>query len=294
MNGILLVDKPDGVTSAGVIRTLKHRFGRAKVGHLGTLDPFASGLLPLCIGEATKVARYLLVEEKGYAGRIQLGVATDTLDRTGDTVATAELPVALSGETLAALAARFTGPQMQTPPMYSALKRAGVPLYQLARQGIEVERAPRPITIHQLRLWPAGAGQIDFDVRCSKGTYIRVLAADIAVALGTVGHLSVLRRTAVGAFTVDAATPVDTLREPTAPLPLVGVRAALANLRAFTVPPKVLQALGRGQQSDLRALPPATRPEEAALLLDPSGAVGSVVEADASRAWRLVRMLQLA
>src|SRR6185295_6016331 len=169
---------PEGVTSAGAIRRLKARLGRTKVGHLGTLDPFASGLLPLCLGEATKVARYLLVERKAYAGTIRLGQATDTLDRTGQVVDTADVP-ALDAGAVTAVAAQFTGPQRQVPPMYSALKRDGVPLYELARRGLEVERTPRDIDIFRLDLTLQDRDQVDFTLACSKGTYVRVLAADI-------------------------------------------------------------------------------------------------------------------
>ena len=293
MNGLLLVDKPEGVSSAGVIRLLKARLGRTKVGHLGTLDPFASGLLPLCLGEATKMARYLLLEEKAYCGTIQFGSATDTLDRTGEIIERAAVP-AYTAESLATIVTRFSGPQTQVPPMYSALKRNGVPLYQLARRGIEVERAARDICIHALRVWPGEGDALDFEVRCSKGTYIRVLASDIAAALGTVGHLTVLRRTAVGAFAVENARSVEALRDESIPLPLLTVREALADLRAFTVTDVVLQALARGQQYALRSLPAALHDGEPALLVDDGGAVGALIEADSAGAWRVVRMLQVA
>jgi len=228
VTGVLLVDKPEGMTSAGVIRALKPRLGRIKVGHLGTLDPFASGLLPLCLGEATKVARYLLVEHKAYEGTIRLGTATDTLDRTGTPIDTAPVP-ALAQATLDAVAAHFTGRQQQVPPMYSALKRDGVPLYELARRGLEVERAPREVTIESLELVLRAADRIDFRVACSKGTYVRVLAADVGRALETRAHLERLRRTRVGAFRVEDATAVDVLLAlaPAAALPVLAVRAGL-------------------------------------------------------------------
>ncbi len=287
MTGILLVDKPEGMTSAGAIRMLKGRLGGSKVGHLGTLDPFASGLLPLCVGEATKVARHLLLERKAYTGTIRLGVATDTLDRTGRTTATAAVPP-LPAARLAEVAARFRGRQRQVPPMYSALKRAGVPLYKLARQGIEVERAARDIDIGRLDLTARDADRIEFAVECSKGTYVRVLAADIGHALGTVAHLEALRRTAVGGFHVAEA------REPAAlaalaSLPLVSIRQALAGLRAFAVEADTVQQLRRGQQAELGGLPPP-RAGETALVLDPTGAVAALVEAGPT-GWRLTRML---
>ena len=286
MNGILLVDKPEGLSSAGAIRRLKARLGPAKVGHLGTLDPFASGLLPLCIGEATKVAGYLLLERKAYTGTIRLGTETDTLDRTGQVTATAPVP-ALSAATVNELARRFVGPQQQVPPMFSALKRDGVPLYKLARRGIAVERAAREIEIGRLELTARGDA-LDFALECSKGTYVRVLAADLGRALGTVAHLAELRRTAVGAFRVEDAHTPETLTAMPA-LPLLPIRAALAGLRAFTFEPDALAMLRRGQQGPLRRLP-APRPGEAALVVDEAGTAAALVDVGPV-GWRLARLL---
>ncbi len=294
MTGVLLVDKPEGMTSAGVIRALKPRLGRIKVGHLGTLDPFASGLLPLCLGEATKVARYLLVEHKAYEGTIRLGTATDTLDCTGTPIDTAPVP-ALAQATLDAVAAHFTGRQQQVPPMYSALKRDGVPLYELARRGLEVERAPREVTIERLELVLRAADRIDFRVACSKGTYVRVLAADVGRALETRAHLERLRRTRVGAFRVEDATAVDALLAlaPAAALPVLAVREALAGYAAVAAPPDALERLRRGQQAPLARLPAPRAAGETALLLDPAGDVAAIIEAAGARpAWRLVRLLR--
>jgi len=294
VTGVLLVDKPEGTTSAGVIRALKPRLGQAKVGHLGTLDPFASGLLPLCLGEATKVARYLLVEHKAYEGTIRLGTATDTLDRTGTPIDTAPVP-ALAQAALDAVAARFTGRQQQVPPMYSALKRDGVPLYELARRGLEVERAPREVTIERLELVLRAADRIDFRVACSKGTYVRVLAADVGRALETRAHLERLRRTRVGAFRVEDATAVDALLAlaPAAALPVLAVREALAGYPAVAAPPDALERLRRGQQAPLARLPAPRAAGETALLLDPAGDVAAIIEAAGARpAWRLVRLLR--
>jgi len=294
VTGVLLVDKPEGMTSAGVIRALKPRLGRIKVGHLGTLDPFASGLLPLCLGEATKVARYLLVEHKAYEGTIRLGTATDTLDCTGTPIDTAPVP-ALAQATLDAVAAHFTGRQQQVPPMYSALKRDGVPLYELARRGLEVERAPREVTIERLELVLRAADRIDFRVACSKGTYVRVLAADVGRALETRAHLERLRRTRVGAFRVEDATAVDALLAlaPAAALPVLAVREALAGYAAVAAPPDALERLRRGQQAPLARLPAPRAAGETALLLDPAGDVAAIIEAAGARpAWRLVRLLR--
>jgi tRNA pseudouridine55 synthase len=293
MTGILLVDKPEGISSAGAIRALKGRLGRAKVGHLGTLDPFASGLLPLCVGEATKVARYLLAERKAYTGTIRLGVATDTLDRTGVRVETAPLP-ALDQAGVDEVVTRFVGRQQQVPPMYSALKRGGVPLYKLARQGVDVTREAREIEVFSLKLVLQSRDRIDFAAACSKGTYLRVLASDIGVALGTVAHLEDLRRTAVGAFRVEEAEPLERLAngQAAAPLPLRGLREALGGYACFTLAAGGLARLRRGQQEPLAGLPVPSHTGQTALLLDPRGDVAAVIEgAVQGPAWRLVRIL---
>ena len=292
MTGILLVDKPEAMTSAGVIRVLRPVLGRTKVGHLGTLDPFASGLLPLCLGEATKVARYLLLERKEYAGTIRLGVATDTLDHTGAAVERCPVP-SLDQATVDTVAARFTGRQQQVPPMYSALKQGGVPLYKLARRGIQVNRASREIDVETLELRLVPPDRIEFALVCSKGTYVRVLAADIGQALGTVAHLERLRRMAVGPFRIADARMPDLLATlPPDQLPLVPVRVALAGYRAFVLPATELARLRRGQQDTLAALPPSAQVGETALLLDGAGHVAGVIESEATRpGWRLVRVL---
>lgn len=290
MTGVLLVDKPEGVTSAGVIRALKPVLRKTKVGHLGTLDPFASGLLPLCLGEATKVARWLLAEDKAYEGTIRLGTATDTLDRTGAVVESAPVPP-VSQPALDAVAARFVGRQQQVPPMFSALKRGGVPLYKLARKGIEVEREARPVEVTRFALTLAVPDRIDFTLACSKGTYVRVLAADVGRALGTVAHLERLRRTRVGRFAVEDAVALSALEAlpAGAPLPLLGIRAALADLRAFPASEDVLARLRQGRQEVLVALPPP-RSGETALVLDGAGEAAAVIEA-AGASWRLARLL---
>jgi tRNA pseudouridine55 synthase len=287
VTGVLLVDKPEGLSSAGVIRALKPLLGGTKVGHLGTLDPFASGLLPLCLGEATKVARHLLLEDKAYTGVIRLGVETDTLDRTGREVATAAVPKDVAAR-LPALAASFLGRQRQTPPMYSALKRSGTPLYALARRGVEVEREAREIEIRRLDLAPHDAERIAFALDCSKGTYVRVLAADLGRALGTVAHLETLRRTTVGGFRVDQAFSPEALMDMAA-LPLIPVREALSGLRAFALEPEALAGLRRGQQGVLRGLPPP-QPDETAVIVDGEGNVTALLDTGPT-GWRLARLL---
>jgi tRNA pseudouridine55 synthase len=260
LDGILLVDKPEGMSSAGVVREVKRRLAAAKVGHLGTLDPFATGLLPLCLGEGSKVVPFLNQETKAYAGTIQLGIATDTLDRTGEE--RERRPVAAFDEAaLARAAAKLSGEIEQVPPMYSALKRGGVPLYELARRGVEVEREPRRVTIERLVLRASGVDRIDFEVDCSKGTYVRVLAADLARELDTVGHLARLRRTRFGAFTIDRSAALDSI-QPNAGLPLVSSRDALGSVRELDVDTEGERRIRLGQQAVLREFPPPARARE--------------------------------
>jgi len=212
LHGVALVDKPEGATSFAVVAKLRRLFrahGVEKAGHTGTLDPLAEGLLPVCIGEATKFAQRLLDARKTYLAQVQFGRATTTLDREGDT--TAEGIVEVARGPLEAALKRFRGTIEQTPPAFSALKVDGVPAYRRARRGEIVELEPRRVTIHRLELVALDecAGRALFSVECSKGTYLRVLAADIAHAVGTVGHLSALRRTRTGGYDVASARPLD-------------------------------------------------------------------------------------
>jgi tRNA pseudouridine55 synthase len=291
-DGVLLVDKPAGITSAGVVRVLKRRVGQQKIGHLGTLDPFATGLLPLCIGEATKVAQFLSGEDKAYAGRIRLGVETDSLDCTGRVVAEAPTPP-IDDMVLERVRTQFAGESWQTPPMYSAVKRAGVPLYHFARRGIEVERAPRRIEVRALSLTVAGPHELEFEVECSKGTYVRVLAEGIGRAIGCGGHLTMLRRTRFGFFDIgDAHALADLENSGERALPLISMRAALGKLRELVVLPEVATLLRRGQQSALGRLPAPRSESERAKVITTSGDIVAIVEADPRREqWRLVRTI---
>lgn len=200
VDGIVLLDKPEGVSSNAALQRVRRAFGARKAGHTGSLDPLASGLLPVCLGQATKACGLLLDADKTYRFRIALGRSTTTGDREGDTVETKPVP-GLDEAALREAATRFLGESTQVPPMYSALKHGGERLYRLARAGLEVERAPRRIFIRRFELLDAGAGAPEFEVSCSKGTYVRSLAEDLARALGTVGHVTALRRTALGPFT---------------------------------------------------------------------------------------------
>ncbi len=199
VDGIVLLDKPEGISSNAALQRVRRAFNARKAGHTGSLDPLASGLLPVCLGQATKACALLLDAGKSYRFRVALGRSTSTGDREGATVATAPVP-ALDDATIRRQAASFLGESSQVPPMYSALKQDGQRLYRLARAGVAVERAPRRIVIERLEPLEAGPHWIDFEVACSKGTYVRSLAEDIARALGTAGHVACLRRIALGPF----------------------------------------------------------------------------------------------
>ena len=214
VSGVLLIDKPQGMTSQQVVSKVKYLLksdvhDSKKAGHTGTLDPMATGLLPICLGEATKFSHYQLDAVKSYQAIIKLGEQTDTGDAEGQIIATIPVPH-VTQAMLQSVTEQFLGEIMQVPPMYSALKKDGKKLYELAREGIEVERTARPLTIYKLSLTPLSAQQLQLTVTCSKGTYVRVLAEDIAKALGTVGHLTALRRTQTGDFEIaDAITLAD-------------------------------------------------------------------------------------
>ena len=210
VNGVLLLDKPVGVTSNRALQMTRRLLNAQKAGHTGTLDPLASGLLPVMLGEATKFSSDLLDADKSYRATVQLGVTTTTGDAEGEVVE--RKPVALEPGAVDDALARFTGAIEQVPPMHSALKREGRPLYELARAGVEVERAPRRVRIHGLRLVGQSGDTLVVDVDCSKGTYVRVLAEDIGKALGCGAHLAALRRTAVGPLTLDDAVELPVLQ----------------------------------------------------------------------------------
>lgn len=202
LDGVLLLDKSLGASSNHALQTARRLFRAEKGGHTGTLDPLATGLLPLCFGEATKFSGELLNADKRYVATVQLGVTTDSADAEGRVLQSR--PVALDCSQVEAALACFVGDIEQVPPMYSALKRYGKPLYEYARAGIELERAPRRVSIYQLRLLDSNeltvAGRFVFEVHCSKGTYVRTLAADIGERLGCGAHLAGLRRTAIGSL----------------------------------------------------------------------------------------------
>jgi tRNA pseudouridine55 synthase len=199
VSGILLLDKPSGISSNHALQRVKRLFYAAKAGHTGSLDPLATGLLPLCLGYTTKFSGFLLDADKYYRVRIRLGISTTTADAEGEVVA--EHPTdAVTEQALREVIGRFVGEIEQLPPMYSAVKHQGQRLYKLAREGKEVERTPRRISIHSLELRSFELPEVELDVHCSKGTYVRTLAEDIGNALGCGGHVSALRRRGVGPY----------------------------------------------------------------------------------------------
>ena len=210
ISGFALIDKPAGWTSHDVVGRCRRIFGTRKIGHSGTLDPMATGLLVMLIGRGTKVSARIMNSDKTYEGEMRLGVATSTEDVDGEVLETRDAS-AVTREQLEAEMARRTGDLMQTPPMVSAVKKQGVPLYKLARKGREIEREPRLIHVFEFTLLDYPPPRARFRLRCTKGTYVRTLCADIGRALGCGAHLSALRRTQAGDYLVTDAVPLDTM-----------------------------------------------------------------------------------
>jgi tRNA pseudouridine55 synthase len=273
MDGAVLVDKPHGLSSNAALQAVKRLLKAKKAGHAGTLDPLATGLLVVLLGEATKFAGPLLDDDKEYIAKLKLGERTSTGDAEGEILQRKDI-----GKVDLSVLQRFEGEISQTPPMHSALKRDGVPLYRLARKGETVERAARRVTIRELELLRFEPPHLELRVRCSKGTYIRVLAEDIGEALGTAAHLAALRRTASGRFRIeDAASPENVTPEGVLPLATLlqgmpraeldaAAEARLRNGQALKISglqegicavfghDGAVIGLGRAEQGDLRAL----------------------------------------
>lgn len=257
LNGILLLDKGLGASSNKVLQDARFLYQAAKAGHTGSLDPLASGMLPVCFGEATKISAFLLDADKYYVTTAQLGAMSDTGDAEG-TLFDQKIVPEFSDAEIEAVLERFRGPVQQIPPMYSALKKDGQPLYKLARQGVEVERKSRPVTIHELTLKGRTADTLSLAVRCSKGTYIRTLVEDIGKALGCGAYVSMLRRTEVSPFNDLPMHTLDTLRESfeqggMAALDeyLLPLDRALPHLPLLTVDNEGLTRLRQGQKLSL-------------------------------------------
>lgn len=250
IDGILLLDKPAGLSSTAAGLRVRHLLRADKAGHVGSLDPLATGMLPICLGEATKLAGEILEGDKVYRFAIGLGTATATGDTEGEIVETAAVPL-LAPEVVADVLGGFCGESQQIPPMYSAIKQGGVPLYKRARAGETVERQPRTIRIESLELRGQTDRELDCRVVCGKGTYVRVLAEDIARRLGTVGHVTRLRREQVQPFDPAGLVTLEQLAagEPFTLLPLA---AAVPHLRRVSLDAAAARRLGQGQIVDAR------------------------------------------
>ncbi|MDY0962707.1 tRNA pseudouridine(55) synthase TruB [Massilia sp. CFBP9026] len=247
VDGVLLLDKPVGLSSNDALIKAKRVLNAKKAGHTGTLDPFATGLLPLCFGEATKFSQDLLEADKTYEATVHLGIMTTTGDTEGEAIET--LPVDVTIEQIEAALARFRGPIQQVPPMYSALKRDGKALYEYAREGIVLEREARPVTIHALSMMAYDAPFLKIRVTCSKGTYVRVLGEDIGAALGCGAHLNALRRIEVGALDVTGMITLDDLLAHPDPLSLLRpVDALLSTFPAIELTPELAKRFLQGQR----------------------------------------------
>ena len=249
VNGILLLDKPLGVSSAGAVARVKRLFNAKKAGHTGSLDPLASGMLPICFGEATKFGSLMLDADKTYRVTVRLGERTPSADRETEVVERRELPDFSAAHMQQALAA-FPRDYAQVPPMHSAIKQGGRPLYEYARAGITRERAARAIVIHDMQLLSWEAPDLAFDVRCTKGAYIRVLAEDLAAQMGTLGHLVGLRRIGVAPFSAEPQwtfEALDAMSLEERKEVLLPVDAALADWRRFDLPAGGVSALRQGQ-----------------------------------------------
>src|SRR5690606_16325248 len=249
VHGVLLLDKPVGLSSNDALIKAKRLLNAQKAGHTGTLDPFATGLLPLCFGEATKFAQDLLDADKTYETVLHLGRITTTGDTEGEVLA--ESTVQFSLPQIEAALARFRGPIRQVPPMYSALKRDGKPLYEYARAGITLEREAREVVIHELELLAFESPFLSLRVKCSKGTYVRVLGEDIGATLGCGAHLNALRRTQVGPLSLDAALTLDelaALEESERAQALAPVDALLSTFEGVMLPDALATRFSQGQR----------------------------------------------
>jgi len=292
VNGILLLDKPAGLSSNAALQRVRRLTGADKAGHVGSLDPLATGMLPVCLDEATKVAGDIISAVKRYRFTVVLGSRTATGDLEGEVVETAPVPE-LAAATVSAVLQRFKGPQLQVPPMYSALKRDGQPLYRLARAGLTVERPARPIEIHDLELHSIGVDRLDLSARCSKGTYIRVLAEDIARHLGSCGHVVMLRRLYVEPFEDQPMLTLEQVealcRDGRLP-PLIAPDQALPGLPAVCLGPDEASRVQLGQRVPF----PGCESRGRVRLYDASGAflgLGEVDEGAVVRPRRLFRTL---
>lgn len=278
MHGILVIDKPRGLTSHDVVRRVRRALGTRRVGHTGTLDPLATGVLPVAVGEGTRLVQFLLEGDKEYRATLRLGEITDTQDATGKVLESHPVP-ALGMAAVIAAAAGLTGEIRQIPPMYSALKKDGVPLYRLARQGLEVERQARAVTVYRLGLERCQPPEIELTVACSKGTYVRTLAHDLGLELGCGAHLTALRRTRSGPFAEADCLTLEDLeaKAGSGKISLLGPREALPFMTPVILRAPAGERLRNGIPPALEDCEPASPLEpEAPVLLLVAGQVRAV------------------
>lgn len=282
--GILNIDKPTGITSHDVVSRVRQLAQMRRVGHAGTLDPLATGVLLLALGRATRLVEYLTAQRKTYEAVVRLGQSTDTFDAEGAVVA--EKPIAFSDAALNQAVLKFTGEIEQIPPMYSAIKKNGQPLYKLARQGKEVVRQPRKVTIYDLKVLDWQPPFLSLRVICSKGTYIRSLAHDLGEVLGCGGHIAALRRTAVGHFTLETAVPLDALTPDNLSAHLFAMDTAVAHLPRLDLPESGASRLLLGQTTPRL---PAQPEAELVRAYGPNGRFIGVVRANENM-WQAAKM----
>lgn len=278
VDGILLLDKPLGLSSNQALQQAKRLFRAEKAGHTGSLDPLATGMLPICFGEATKLCGLLLDSDKSYVALMRLGRRTTTGDAEGEGVAESDT-AGVTQSDLEAVRSRFLGTITQIPPMYSALKHEGRRLYELARAGEEVERAPRQVHIHALSFGPLSQGEVEVRVRCSKGTYIRTLVEDLAAAMGQCAHLGALRRESVDPFASQRMYAMEALEQasgtPDLDRLLLPLSSAVVGWPSVTLDPLALARMSRGQSvSGGEELPDVA--ERPVAILDPQGVLRAV------------------
>jgi tRNA pseudouridine55 synthase len=280
MHGVLVLDKPTSLSSAAAVDHVKRALGAARAGHGGTLDPIATGVLPICLDAATKLAPYLLADDKAYEAEGLLGIETDTLDRGGRVLR--ERAVDVDEAALRAAIARRIGAQEQIPPMFSAIKQGGVRLYDLARAGEEVERAPRKIRIDRIELLAFAPPRFRIAIACSKGTYIRTLVADLGNDVGCGAHLAELRRTASGRFTLDQAVRFEELARPDLRDRIIPL-SQVTSLPSLVVPERMRKHALSGVQFAVEIWGPLPEGVERFQLVDERGTLIGIVHFEAGK-----------
>ena len=301
-HGVLLVDKPTGMSSFDVIRQVRKKLGIRKIGHTGTLDPMASGVLVLCLGDATKLVQYLTADDKTYRGEVTLGEATDSYDADGEVTAHniwQELAT-IKAENIQQACQNLQGEIQQVPPIYSAIKVNGERLYAKARRGEKVEVKPRDVNIYTLDsydyTWNAEQAHIRFmiETKCSKGTYIRSLAVDIACHLKVHGHLSALRRTASGRFNIDQCYQLDEIDTFQIQNQLLSIKDALAHWPILTVTPQQAQKITYGQKLELNRCPPIdSHAEDLVCACNQAGQAVAILQKESDQYLRVVKGFHL-